>query len=386
MTTGRRDLVFDSEGDVQFTFEKEENQPTTSSHNGEATSNGWDLNQNLYTFDTLLTQSCRKRELSNSSHSEAHVTTMLVSSRHLTLSSSVFKAMLRTPFREGETLSLHGKVTINLPEDDPAAFEILMNIIHAKNRAIPKTVPLIILTELAILVDKYRMHEAIGFLADLWIDNLKHAIPGLMLMCEDLMPWMAITSVFRRRVEYDQVTRIARCYTVGTRFQLKQGGRFTESLPIPERLIGKQHSSFWFSVYELNITTEEIDKLRQRDISSALSELEALVVKFQSPRPNICPRSEDMCADLLLGSLLRSALSLKLWPLPQKPYENLSYMGVSSAIRALKIQSFCERPTPGYSGYSNSADKDHNIMQGVRRKLELIEIDQHEEFDFFGHA
>lgn len=113
------------------------------------------------------------------------MTTMLVSSRHLTLSSSVFKAMLRTPFREGETLSLHGKVTINLPEDDPAAFEILMNIIHAKNRAIPKTVPLIILTELAILVDKYRMHEAIGFLADLWIDNLKHAIPGLMLMCED---------------------------------------------------------------------------------------------------------------------------------------------------------------------------------------------------------
>lgn len=56
---------------------------------------------------------------------------MLVSSRHLMLASPVFKAMLQhSNFKEGEELHSTGKVSIPLPDDDPDAFKILLDIIQ----------------------------------------------------------------------------------------------------------------------------------------------------------------------------------------------------------------------------------------------------------------
>jgi hypothetical protein len=56
---------------------------------------------------------------------------MLVSSRHLMLASPVFKAMLQhSNFKEGQELHVNGKVEIPLPDDDPEAFKILLDIIQ----------------------------------------------------------------------------------------------------------------------------------------------------------------------------------------------------------------------------------------------------------------
>jgi hypothetical protein len=56
---------------------------------------------------------------------------MLVSSRHLMLASPVFKAMLQhSNFKEGEELHSTGKVEVPLPDDDPDAFKILLDIIQ----------------------------------------------------------------------------------------------------------------------------------------------------------------------------------------------------------------------------------------------------------------
>jgi hypothetical protein len=56
---------------------------------------------------------------------------MLVSSRHLMLASPVFKAMLQhSNFKEGEELQTNGKVSVPLPDDDPDAFKILLDIIQ----------------------------------------------------------------------------------------------------------------------------------------------------------------------------------------------------------------------------------------------------------------
>jgi hypothetical protein len=56
---------------------------------------------------------------------------MLVSSRHLMLASPVFKAMLQySNFKEGEELHANGRAEVPMPDDDPVAFKILLDIIQ----------------------------------------------------------------------------------------------------------------------------------------------------------------------------------------------------------------------------------------------------------------
>ncbi|CAG8978376.1 hypothetical protein HYALB_00010395 [Hymenoscyphus albidus] len=93
---------------------------------------------------------------------------MLVS-RQLSLSSRVFKSMHQYTSHEVKALRRNGSVKIPLPDDDPAAFTILMNIVHAKNKAISSQIDLPLVTQFTILVDKYEMHEAAGFIGE--IDN-----------------------------------------------------------------------------------------------------------------------------------------------------------------------------------------------------------------------
>ena len=68
---------------------------------------------------------------------------MLVSSKHMMLVSPVFKAMLQaSTFKEGQKLSAAGKVEVPLPEDDSTAFEVVLNIIHGRNKLVPRVLSL----------------------------------------------------------------------------------------------------------------------------------------------------------------------------------------------------------------------------------------------------
>ncbi|KAH6713229.1 hypothetical protein DL95DRAFT_74558 [Leptodontidium sp. 2 PMI_412] len=86
---------------------------------------------------------------------------MLVSSKHMKLVSPVFRAMLqRDGFREGCVRGSEGSVEDPLPDDDPRAMKILLDIVHGRNRRVPRKVSLRILTAIAVLADKYLMVEA----------------------------------------------------------------------------------------------------------------------------------------------------------------------------------------------------------------------------------
>jgi len=63
-------------------------------------------------------------------------------------------------------------VEVDLPDDDEALMVIVLNIIHGRNRLVPKEVGLELLTKLAVLVDKYQMVEAIEWCSDTWIDKI----------------------------------------------------------------------------------------------------------------------------------------------------------------------------------------------------------------------
>jgi hypothetical protein len=84
---------------------------------------------------------------------------LLVSSKHMSLVSPVFKAMLQHgSFKEGHDLA-KGTAEVPLPDDDPTAFQILLDIIHHRFRRVPKKLDLNTAMEIAILVDKYQVHE-----------------------------------------------------------------------------------------------------------------------------------------------------------------------------------------------------------------------------------
>jgi len=61
-------------------------------------------------------------------------------------------------FKEGHDLA-KGTAEVPLPDDDPTAFQILLDIIHHRYRRVPKKLDLDTVAEIAILVDKYQVHE-----------------------------------------------------------------------------------------------------------------------------------------------------------------------------------------------------------------------------------
>jgi hypothetical protein len=65
---------------------------------------------------------------------------LLVSSEILTITSPVFKAMLCGPFLEGQlVLSNVNPPVLSLPEDDPGAMELLINVLHYQNITLGRT-------------------------------------------------------------------------------------------------------------------------------------------------------------------------------------------------------------------------------------------------------
>ncbi|KAA8569360.1 hypothetical protein EYC84_001010 [Monilinia fructicola] len=164
-------LVFDTKGDVLLVF-------TRRCENEEIAKGSPSKSSNL------------KRK---SPHDVSNTITMLVSSKHMALASPVFDAMLaHEKFREGLELKASAKVEIALPDDDPVAFEILAGVIHHRNKSIPKSVSFELLTKLAVLTEKYLMHETLHIVSQVWLlDNSSgdHSIsPSGQTDCRGIYP------------------------------------------------------------------------------------------------------------------------------------------------------------------------------------------------------
>lgn len=71
------------------------------------------------------------------------------------LSSPVFKAMFQPGFLEGGLLRSRDQAEVELPDDNPEAFEILMNVLHGRSRQVPDRIGFALLADLAVLADKY---------------------------------------------------------------------------------------------------------------------------------------------------------------------------------------------------------------------------------------
>ncbi|KAF2491816.1 hypothetical protein BU16DRAFT_443687, partial [Lophium mytilinum] len=101
---------------------------------------------------------------------------LLVSSKVLSLASSVFNAMFTHGFSEGEGLTSKSPRLIPLPDDDPPAMTLLCHILHFRTSSIPMERDVAALAELAILCDKYDCAGPVKPWSLLWTSEwLPHA-------------------------------------------------------------------------------------------------------------------------------------------------------------------------------------------------------------------
>jgi hypothetical protein len=175
------------------------------------------------------------------------VVRMLVSSKHMMLASPVFKAMLQhSAFKEGKKLSSAGKVEVPLPDDDPAPFKIVLDIIHGRNKQVPRKIDLDTLTKISIVVDKYQMTEGVQSYSEGWIEALREDLPTKYVTGKDAQlvhRWLGISWVFERGMEFRTMTQLIER---GCHSNLAED--IEEGLPIPDLIISSLLSHLsWIS-------------------------------------------------------------------------------------------------------------------------------------------
>ena len=137
--------------------------------------------------------------------------------------------MLKPGFSEGDKLRTQGYADLRLPEDKPAPLLILLNLMHGRIRAVPRKVNMDMLTELAILVDKYELLEITEIVLNSWLNGMDKNIKEEFN--NDLLSWICISYVFKKAKIFQRVTKIA---------QMQSRGPIEEHrLPIPESVLSK---------------------------------------------------------------------------------------------------------------------------------------------------
>jgi len=168
---------------------------------------------------------------------------MMVCSKAMKRVSPVFKAMLsRGTFKEGIELLDTGTVEVPLLDDNVEAMIIALDIIHSRNRRVPRQVDFDTLFNLMILADKYQMVEAIEAYSTGWAASLRAELPRKYETGTEseqvVHKWIAISWVFELPEEFQKMTELVeRNCTASLRDRIQEG------LPIPDIIIGNIYAS-----------------------------------------------------------------------------------------------------------------------------------------------
>lgn len=157
---------------------------------------------------------------------------VLVSSRHLALASKVFSIMFDGQFRERVDLDSKEIKRVPLSDDNAHAMLILLDIIHGLHRRVRRDISMPVFTAVAVLVDKYELHEVAEIYTDYWF-RLHWTVesPKIKSLQSDIVDWIFLSWVFQKPAEFKDLTRNA-IMTFGETFDDK-------GYPIPETVASK---------------------------------------------------------------------------------------------------------------------------------------------------
>jgi hypothetical protein len=154
-----------------------------------------------------------------------------VSSRHLILASPWFKrALTNEAWSESYRSEDDGLFHITVTDWDAEAFLILLNVLHLRTNVerVPRTLPLEMLSKIAVLVDYYECGEAIEFVTTTWIDHVRTKSVFPTTYCRDLILWIWVAYVFNLREEFRRATKVT--------IAQSDGPIRTLGLPIPSQI------------------------------------------------------------------------------------------------------------------------------------------------------
>ncbi|KAB8301315.1 hypothetical protein EYC80_003196 [Monilinia laxa] len=230
--------IIDPDGDCIFCLQRVVKTSTESERIEEENEAAQDLDANIENL-RILDDDDDDESIAESSKTinQLQEVKFLVSSKHMMLVSPVFKAMFRhkNGFKEGEELHAAGIVNVSLPDDNPDAFLMLVNIIHCLDAEIPLVINLQRLCDFAVLVDKYRMHGAVRILSSIWIEALMEESNAYKVGDDGVLLWLCIAWVFNLKKTFRCFTRLL--IILGDKplsTRLRDHG---VDLPIPERVV-----------------------------------------------------------------------------------------------------------------------------------------------------
>ncbi|KAG4284799.1 hypothetical protein FPRO04_05181 [Fusarium proliferatum] len=96
-----------------------------------------------------------------------------VDSNALCRASKVFRAMLRGHFSDSKPANDLHRWEVKLPENDPEAFVVLMDVVHANFDHAPLNLKPQELYNICVLTNKYDMTKTLRPMATAWYERLK---------------------------------------------------------------------------------------------------------------------------------------------------------------------------------------------------------------------
>ncbi|TGO25414.1 hypothetical protein BPAE_0080g00040 [Botrytis paeoniae] len=321
-------LIIDTDGDLVLLFDPEEcsssqtDDTWTDADSSEDDSRIIDAKSSNREFKSLIKltdisqinpSADEPSGLIDTSWVELKQVRMLVSSKHMSVASPGFKAMLQASSQEGIELKKTGKVELLLRDEDSKAWNILLNIIHGRFRSI------------ALLCDKYQMHEVAYAFTPAWKMSASHdSVSG-----EDIPRGIFIAWTFNMTDVLEEITKDLALNYTGNGIQKLFS---MTSLPTPQ------------------IVMDELENSRQHAIAELVDMFDYTIQRYQENSSKCSIRTrcgEDrvsyrkQCDAMILGMLLKGAIEQQIYPLPTKLYKEWSFSILEKNIKCIKPTSLC---------------------------------------------
>jgi hypothetical protein len=288
-----------------------------------------------------------------------------------------------------------GTVRIDLPDDEPHPFRILMNVIHCRSTLVPKEVTPKTLYKLALLVDKYQMHDAVNLCSQIWIERQDLEIltdTSEKLSADGYLKkhlyWLCISWIFDSNLLFLTVTANL---TRGIGEDLSEAiERSNLTILVPDNVIGKSLEFVSFLESKLlTLVLVAIEKRRVEIIDGTLKILNEIITKYTTAASNKTPicdgqgwiesesEREELraCCDAsIIGKLLSGPASyLVLQRTPQPPYAGYSVKKVLDALFLDSSPAFhyslCTMMKGSNSDESQSKCASERLMEGFYSTL-----------------
>ncbi|KAI1381251.1 hypothetical protein F4677DRAFT_402500 [Hypoxylon crocopeplum] len=250
----------------------------------------------------------------------------VVCSKTMARTSPFWKKMLYGEFAEGKKAQPESEWVVKLPDDNVAAMEIVLNIVHGHFDRVSCNDELIYTTHfynICVLTDKYDMTHVLRPWAKSWSRSTQS-------QCDKLGP--SLRSKFCHE-------RLWIAWELGDQVTFNEIAR-TMILSCSPSLGNYLH---YVGAMEPPGLYENMERARLDSIKALLKPVNGMTQDFIRGRPNLkCENNlgrRNECLSLMLGSLIRSLSRNGLWPIPEPSAVQYS---VSEFMKKLRLIEFCD--------------------------------------------